>query len=186
MSGWLSVGITVILIVIAYVILNRNIASRTTQQAALDEIKREVGSILTELNSASERNIALIEDKIRALEALIEEADRRIVVLRRESTSDAEIVYRRPSPARVPPHRYAQSAESAEPAVEPVAVPPSVPRRGNADDETSDEGSSSSGTGDRVERLYLQGLPLERIASIVGLSLGEVELIISLREGSET
>lgn len=68
MSGWISVAITVILVVVAYLVLNRNIRTRTSQQAALDEIKREVGAIITELNSTTERNIELIEDRIASLE----------------------------------------------------------------------------------------------------------------------
>ena len=181
MSAWLSIAITVILIVVAYVILNRNIASRTSQQAALDEIKREVGAILTELNSASERNIDLIEDRIRTLETLIEEADRRINVMRRESTRDADITYKRPTPRRpvrierpTPPLEQSEYEAPLEPE-QPVRREPEAPSEDGAEDVAS-----------RIERLYLQGFPLERIASIVGRTLGEVELIISLREGSES
>ncbi|MFW5784004.1 MAG: hypothetical protein ACOCY8_05755, partial [Spirochaetota bacterium] len=84
MSGWISVAITVILVVVAYLVLNRNIRTRTSQQTALDEIKREVGAIITELNSTTERNIELIEDRIASLERLIEQADKRVGVLRRD------------------------------------------------------------------------------------------------------
>ena len=175
MSTWLSVAVTVVLIAVAYVILNRNITARTSQQAALDEIKREVGAILTELNAASERNVELIEDRISTLERLIDQADRRISVLRRESERDQVIAYRRPAPG---PQVSTPEHDSAQ------ATPPTAERPGTPEPPApSPDGPQDAAS--RIERLYLQGFPLERIASIVGRTLGEVELIISLREGNE-
>jgi hypothetical protein len=190
MSAWLSVAITVILVVVAYVILNRNINARTSQQAALDEIKREVGAIITELNSTTERNIELIEDRIATLETLIQQADKRVGALRRDAAvrGSEQHTYsqlRRPGPA--------SSGESGADRPEGGNARSAAGRQDNgrpgADQAT--EGSAGSGSDgrrslrERVRGLYLQGLSLERIASIVGKTVGEVELIVSLDEGTE-
>ncbi|MFW5685360.1 MAG: hypothetical protein ACOC2Y_04235 [Spirochaetota bacterium] len=184
MSGWLSVAITVILVVVAYIILNRNITARTSQQAALDDIKREVGAIITELNSTTERNIELIEDRIATLERLVEQADKRVGVLRREAATH------RSEPATYtklgsPAIRSSDSgpARRAGAAAEP---PPEEPRVGSGGRPAEPEPAPNEGSlRERVRALYLQGLPLARIASIVGKTVGEVELIVSLDEGAE-
>lgn len=177
MSVVLSVSITIILVVVAYIILNRNINARTSQQAALEEIKREVGAILTELNATSERNVVLLEDKIQTLTDLIDQADRRITVLRRESEPRGEIIYRRP------PHRQAISEGSRLEPTEPLVSPPEA--KGSPQPASGPEPTENEPLHDRVRRLYLQGFPVQRIAAIVGRTLGEVELIIALEEGSE-
>ena len=190
MSGWLALGIMTIVVLVAYVLLNRSIIARTSRQAALDEIKREVGAIITELNATSERNIELIEDRIQTLEKLIVQADRRVGALRRDlAARDAESdTYRRLG-------RPMDSHRSAE---ERGADPPSVAAEAVRTDESCDapgaQSSSPAGTPsesrgpsvrDRVRGLYLQGVAVERIASIVGKTVGEVELIVALDEGAK-
>lgn len=212
MSAWLSIAITIVLIVVAFVVLNRNINVRTSQQAALDEIKREVGAIITELNSTTERNVELIEDRISNLERLIEQADRRVGALRRDlaSRQGESVTY---SHLRRPVDR--SGAASAEPSSPPEIGPTSPSSRenrrepgrsaGEPDTRPDDEEielrfarerahlrSEGPARGDeptvppreRVRRLYLQGVPLERIAAIVGKTVGEVELIVSLDWGT--
>lgn len=219
MSGWLSVAITVILVVVAYLVLNRTIRARTSQQAALDEVKREVGAIITELNATTERNIELIEDRIASLERLIEQADKRVGALRRdlaahqgESGTYSRLGRQTASPgasrARQPGSEYdaarpdattgGASAEAPGFAGDGAARPgdrgvrpgdglppgsgPAQGRAGGGEDAAADAGGNAR---DRVRRLYLQGLPLPRIAAIVGKTVGEVELIVALDEGAE-
>jgi hypothetical protein len=171
MSAWLSVAVTIVLIVIAYLVLNRNINARTSQQAALDDIKREVGAIITELNATTERNIELIEDRIANLERLIAQADKRLGALRRDL----------PHPQREPRtyEHLARRVPAGRPAVESDAEPVPATQR------TSTEDEQAVPTRERVQRLYMQGVPVERIATIVGKTAGEVELIVSLNEGAE-
>lgn len=221
MSGWLSLAIAVVLVVVAFLILNRTITRRTSQQAALDEIKREVGLIITELNATTERNIELIEDRIARLEGLIGQADKRLVALKRDSAAreaarprsgsgemkggEEPIVYTRlgrPAPSRADPSSTARPSEpaarqgaspdtAAEPAAPqgaspereaPGASPPTGGRRAAAGDVP---GESELPLRERVQMLYLRGLPMQRIASIVGKTVGEVELIVSLGESGK-
>lgn len=196
MSGWLSLAITVILVAIAFLVLNRSIRTRTSQQAALDEIKREVGAVITELNQTTERNIELIEDRIHRLDELIRQADGRLRALKRDL------------PATVHDDRYSRSGRTGERVPDADGeIASTSPGRSELSSETSqpDTGGGmtesvqsrppgpGSGSGseasavpprERVRQLYLQGIPLERIAAITGKTIGEVELIVSLEEGS--
>jgi hypothetical protein len=150
----------------------------------LDEIKREVGSIITELNQTTDRNIELVEDRITRLGTLIERADQRIKTLNRETVrlDRPSAAYNSRGRASVP-DSVARDSLDAEPApvkepVGEVSQPASVPQ-GSA----SPSGPAS--IRQQVRMLYLQGLPLERIATRVGKSVGEVELILSLHQGEE-
>lgn len=87
----------------------------------LDAIRKEVRALNIELNETADRNISLVEDRMDALRALLEEADRRMGVARRElerQASEREVYSRlgRPLPARA-----AAGAEGdARPAGRPV------------------------------------------------------------------
>ena len=165
-----------------------------------------MGSIITELNSTTERNIELIEDRIARLERLIQEADRRVTVLRRDLSSQ-----RGESPTYTRQGRHAGAGQSGQSrrAQEPDASQPAArapheqpheqpPDGGPSGDQDAfvlsqdgtirEERGDSSGrptARERVRALYLQGLSFERIASVVGKTVGEVELIVSLDEGTE-
>lgn len=198
MSGWLSFAITVILVAVAFLVLNRSIRTRTSQQSALDEIKREVGAVITELNQTTERNIELIEDRIHRLDELIRQADGRLRALKRDL------------PASVQDDRYSRSGRTVERAQdadgESASTAPGTrdlfsktsqpdPGAGMTESAHTRRPGLASGSGpgsdaspvptrERVRQLYLQGIPLERIAAITGKTIGEVELIVSLEEGS--
>lgn len=184
MSGWLSVAITVILVVVAYLVLNRNIKARTSQQAALDEIKREVGAIITELNSTTERNIELIEDRIASLERLVEQADKRLGALRRDlaARSGESATYSRfGRPVASTPSPQADHGFQRDRAGRPLS--PSE-HEGESGASAGPDEETGGTVRERVRHLYLQGVPLPRIATVVGKTVGEVELIVALDEGA--
>lgn len=176
------------MVLVSYVVLNRSIVARTSRQAALEEIRREVGAIITELNATSERNIELIEDRIQTLEKLIVQADRRVGALRRDlAAREVESdTYRRLG-------RSTGSRRSAdEHANGPSASGGQAAAGGGASGAPDGPSDVRSGTPseppevsvrERVRGLYLQGVAVERIASIVGKTVGEVELIVALDEG---
>ena len=57
----------------------------TSAESRIAEIREEVSRLLVELNQATDRNIALMEDKIAALNEAISTADKKIGLLRRET-----------------------------------------------------------------------------------------------------
>ena len=74
-------------------------------------IRNEVGILTTELNQTTDRNISLVEDRMEALRSLLDEADRRMGVLRKEVETKAverEVYSRlgRPHPASAAASAY--------------------------------------------------------------------------------
>ena len=128
----------------------------------LDSVKDEINHLVVELNQTSERNIGIIEERISRLQKLVEVADRKIVLLGKESEkvklgSEVYDNLRRAAPMAP---AYAKAPDAPAPA--------------------TDDGR----TGEVLE-LSRQGFDKKLIAARTGTSLGEVELIISLAQGKE-
>jgi hypothetical protein len=69
---------------VVYLILKSRLKILVDPKTVLDSIRDEVDRIIAELNSTTDRNITLLEDKVQALSALLEQADKKISILRRE------------------------------------------------------------------------------------------------------
>ncbi len=84
-----AVLITLILdiggLLLIYVLLRDRVKRATSSDAQILEIRDEVSRLLVELNRTTDRNIALIEDRITSLNELLSAADKKIGLLRRES-----------------------------------------------------------------------------------------------------
>ncbi|MFP4378667.1 MAG: DUF6115 domain-containing protein [Spirochaetales bacterium] len=184
MSGWLAFALSIIAITVVAVALNGRIRARTSQQAALDEIKREVGSIITELNQTTERNIELVENRIETLRELIGEADRRVKALKRDIASHQQAGVRYDSRGTLQREDHLESALRNAPSIEEREAPiePTESYRRASPPDTPE---TRANVREQVRALYLQGLSLERIAVRVGVTVGEVELILSLQQGAE-
>lgn len=135
-----------------YLILKRKIERTTNAHSQLEEIREEVARVIIELNQTTERNIALIEDRISHLVELMSTADKKIGLLKRESEK----------------HEVSQRVYSKLSEKPVVKIPKSAVDKKNNQQE--------------ILRLHLSGFTPRIIARRMGLSLGEVELIISLSE----
>ncbi|HPB66875.1 MAG TPA: hypothetical protein PLW80_09935, partial [Spirochaetales bacterium] len=59
----------------------------------LERIRREIGSLIVELDATADRNVTVLEDRLRALKDSLAEADKRIALLGQErSRRQAEAV----------------------------------------------------------------------------------------------
>jgi len=144
-----------------YLALKRRLARALNAAAILGEVREEVNRILVELNQTTNRNITLIEDRIRTLNELLGKTDKRIALLEREAEKQelaarlySELGARRPAPGEEPP------------------APASPP-------EEEMEGADRN---EEVVRLARSGLSPALIGRRLGITLGEVELIISLAQ----
>ncbi len=153
-----------------YLLLKRKLARALSAAAILGEVREEVNRILVELNQTTNRNITLIEDRIRTLNELLGKADKRLALLAREAEKQelaarlySELSSRRPAPLEEPP------AAPAAPAAPDPAAPPPEEREG-------------ADRNEEVVRLARSGLSPALIARRLGITLGEVELIISLAQ----
>ena len=86
---WYTVLITLILdvggLLLIYVLLRDRVRRAASSDAHIAEIRDEVSRLLVELNRTTDRNIALIEDRITSLNELLSSADKKIGLLRRET-----------------------------------------------------------------------------------------------------
>jgi len=193
---WYTILITLIVnlggLLLIYALLRDRVRRATSASAQIAELRDEVGRLVIELNQTTDRNIALIEDRIANLNELAAAADKKIGLLRREiekhdvgsrvysriaggmgtstfeenvARSDRENVARsdRENVAR---SDRAQSAAARIPAAPTLSV----------------ELSERTDLHQRVVMLHKAGVSPSLIATRVGVPAGEVELILSLEQ----
>jgi hypothetical protein len=139
--------------VVLYFILKRKIEKSVNPKALIDEIRVEVDRILLELNNTTDRNISLIEDRIHAISELLERADKKIMILNRES------------------EKYSMSKNYN-----------TILQKTKKNPEPEKKSGEEKDMKQKVLKLYREGFSPAVIANHTNLPVGEVELIISLTE----
>ncbi len=149
---------------VVYLALRTRIDRSIARLDPAAEIREELASVMVEMNRTTERNIALLEDRIGQLNQLLADADRKIALVRRESekheTSRMVYTHLAKAAAEKPPAPPAQQADRAEDGRGPAAPAETLESR--------------------ILRLEREGFSAAVIANRVGSTIGEVELIISL------
>jgi chromosome segregation ATPase len=160
MSLAISLAVNIIVVSLLFLFLTRRLVRRLSPDESIEELQREVGGIVTEMNQAADRNITILEDKIEELRRIEERIDRKITLLNREveketqsATTYGAIVKEAQKKQHTPP-------ESTEP-----------------------EQEDSRPVRERILDLHRKGISPSIIASRVGSTVGEVELIIGLSGG---
>jgi len=155
-------------------------------------IRKEVGILTTELNQTTDRNISLVEDRMEALRSLLDEADRRMGVIRKEvetkaverevysrlgrphPASAAASAYQAPrgqpplpgleaTPSYTEPVRHRERSGESVPAAPPVSQDDKLPALPGAGTQAADLGSTVYRTADGPIRLDLPRRPIEVI-----------------------
>ncbi|MFW6344585.1 MAG: hypothetical protein ACOC2B_07560, partial [Sediminispirochaetaceae bacterium] len=78
-------GINLLVIALVYIHLNGKIKKRESSDHIISEIRREVDELLVELNQTTDRNVGIIEDRIKRVSRSVEEADKRIRLLQKST-----------------------------------------------------------------------------------------------------
>lgn len=178
---WLSVSVSVIVslgVCALYVHLwRRRIRRDMETDAIIGKLRAEIGEIVTELNGTTERNVALIENRISELTNLVERAGKTTGVLRRESEKHdiASQVYT--SLERSKPFNPSLNLDVVDdsqtgdpPAEAEAAVPEDI------------VDFSSLPIREKALFMHRNGESDESIAAKLGMSRGEVELIFSIHD----
>jgi hypothetical protein len=149
-----------VVLFIFFVYFRRRIDRALQSESILSDIRAEVDQMIVELNQTTDRNVGLVEDHLERLAIRIAEADRRIVVLKKEAEKvrTADTVYSRLKPVALPRQPEVKKAEQ-----KPEALP-----------------EKKITIRDQVLELYRSGMEAREIAAKVDKTLGEVELIITL------
>jgi uncharacterized small protein (DUF1192 family) len=174
---WYTVVITLVVdiggLLLVYALLRDRVRRATSAANQIAELREEVSRLVVELNQTTERNVALLEDKISGLSDTCAAADRRIALLKREIEKHdvGTKVYSRLVEGALPAPRPSSnlSVELSDRAAE---RPPSAPKES--------ETIPRQDARERVVMLSRSGFSSALIATRVGMPLGEVELIISL------
>ena len=188
MSWFLLFVINSVVVLIAVLFLVRRIERRIQPTVILEQIRAEIDELMVEFNQTTERNVVLIEERILRLNKLLEEADRRANVLRRDIDAHQGPVRAYAKPMTVSPPTPAISdtpdrgtaepepavgASTDSPAVGVPAAPPSNPATAAGDKRA------------RIVDLHEKGIAPNIIAARVGSTVGEVELIVSLTQRNQ-
>jgi len=181
----LSLAVNLLLILLLYLLARKKIQRLLGGEEALDAIRDEINRLIVELNQTSDRNIGIIEERIGRLKRLVDEADRKITLLAKESEKVriGSDVYDRlkKSKSLVSGEVPQEKREPRDASKESVDLSARVAAGGTI------EKSGMPGTGtatSQVLELYRQGFEPKFIAAKTGSTLGEIELIISLAGGS--
>ncbi len=148
-------AVSFIISLVVYLKLNRKIETTKNPKYVLKEIRDEVDRILVELNQTTAQNIELIEDRIALLKSLIEKADKRIALLKREEEKGIKNT-----------HIYAELGKKRT-----IGEVREKEKRGQ---------KTETDVSQKVLNMYKSGFAESLIAKEVGLTIGEVQLIISL------
>ena len=190
----ISVAVNGLVIGLLYFLLRKRINRILGGGEVIDEIKDEINRLVVELNQTADRNIGIIEERIARLKRLVEEADKKITLLGRESekvrigtevydrlkrskslvSKDGLKVTDTTDVGSVPPDHTPDEERIAEKTGQPAV------------DDAAGTGPRAGGrAAARVLELYRQGFEPKIIASQTGSTLGEIELIISLAGGGK-
>jgi hypothetical protein len=153
---FILIAVNVLGYFVIFVLLGRRLDRRASPDS---RIREEVNRLMVELNQTTDRNIALIEDRVAGLTDLLSRADKKIGLLRRESE-------KHDMGARV----YGRIAQPGTP------DPPAEAKDSDAPADIRE----------KVLALYRAGFSASLIAARVGAPRGEVELILSLESRKES
>jgi predicted DNA-binding protein YlxM (UPF0122 family) len=178
---------------------------RTSTSELLAEYRSEVYRLIAEIDSATDRDSQLVEDRIKKLKAILEETDKRIAVYTREfdrsrtsealytslgkgiraalktpvETAVAQPAVHQPAPPASIPQSVVVRQNSAQQSVTPL----SPPAPASAPPElfpAQQKASSKRQIRAQIETLDGEGLSPGEIASRLSISLAEVDLALNL------
>ncbi len=194
MTILIGVALNILILAIGFVYLHSKFERRTRPEALLQEVTREVNSIIVELNQTTDRNIGLIEERIENLKGLLEKVDKRLALMRREweqydsTTQVYSNLKQAAAGGRITPFAQGQGEDSAQRREAPSQGAEQQPQKRGL--RPAAGGSSAAKTAQQnrdeirkqVIALHRKGIAPNIIANRVGFTLGEVELIIALHD----
>lgn len=140
------------------------------------KVRREIGALIIELDASADRNITIVEDRIKSLKDMIAEADSRMAILSQERA-------RRP-PEGIVYDRLGRTPEQRQKAPAPDYSAPSAapkPEQEIPFIRFSDKPVPiEEPFADAVRTLSLRGFSSDIIAARLGATIAEVDLVISL------
>jgi hypothetical protein len=179
------------------------IARKTAARELLADYRTEVYRLIAEIDAAADRDSLLVEERIKTLKQLLDDTDRRIGVYMRElqRSRHGEVMYaslgrgiraaldsRTPQLDLIPPEPQppAQTTPLPPPHEPPIPVtvtdksegPPASPRP--PEQPFRKRGAKKTKVKMQIAEMAAQGLPPQKIASRLHLTIAEVDLAMNL------
>ncbi|MDR1626785.1 MAG: hypothetical protein LBT33_09610 [Spirochaetia bacterium] len=156
MSFTLLLGLNALAFIGMYLYFKNRIDRRLEAERLLDNLRtgagRIVGEMIQDMNRITDRNITLIATKVEELRAILDSADRRILLMKKEV-------------------RKEEAADRLCENLKPQSPPPSPPA------DAEEKGRTPS----EIFDLYRKGISPDIIANTLNLPASEVQLMIALR-----
>ena len=143
-----------------FIILIRKINKSQNYNAIIDKVRIELNSIMVEINHTTEQNIRLIEEKINSLSNLLSNADKKINILKRETAKH----------------------EVSNKVYDKILLNKKENKNENRKEIKPDDTDKENNIQDRALKLFYEGFSKEIIAGKLGVTIGEIELMISLKD----
>jgi hypothetical protein len=83
-SFFFSAAVSLVLWAGAFLYLRFYVSRRTNAKRILSEFSEEVGKLVSDIDATTDRDLQLVEDRMKALRALLDETDKRVATMRRE------------------------------------------------------------------------------------------------------
>jgi len=179
-----------------FLFLLRYVRRQTSASRLLAEYREEVARLIATIDSATDRDTMLVEERIKVLQKFLEDADRRIAVYVKEvqRSRDGQQMYsslgrgiraaldsRPPSPGQ--PSLFAQDLPvDVGEAVSTEAAAEAKTESGEADGMKlpSSLPTEKSRLKARIAEMSARSVPRQEIASKLGISIAEVDLALNL------
>lgn len=203
-SIMVSIGSSIILAGLVYILLVKKMHKERSSAAITEQVRAEIDRMIVDLNQTADRNIGLIEQRLKSLGDLIKEADHRISLLQKQADnlSKSMDTYSRLRPGNLTNPSSPSTSPATSPTTSKSAFAPEkaaaagtraeqTPQPESRPSKKSEESATQANSGggqskrERVINLHRQGISADIIASRVDSTVAEVELIISMTEGQK-
>lgn len=179
MTG-IILAVAIVVMAGGFLYLRNRIERAVSSEEWISRIRDEIDELVLEMNQTAERNVALLEDRIKALETLLENADKKMLLMQKESEKSdlSRQVYSHLKKSTILP------VEEEPPAQQ---YPHSQGLQLSLEEEEKKHVQEKPiSMKDSVMSLYGQGFSADIISQKLQASIAEVDLIISLHtEGAE-
>jgi hypothetical protein len=171
----------------SFVFFGLYLRRRTGAERILTEFKEEVNKIILEIDSATERDLTLVEDRVKALKTLLENADRRVADIERYiavSVREQER-HRTQEAAYAALGRQAGLAKTAEAGGGPGAsrvIPLSSARRGKKPDKAPPVSAETAGAVSRNAASESSPEPAPAVSGIAAEPAPQMPLFVRAEE----
>jgi len=185
--------------VFSFFFLKSYLKRRTGQERILSELREEIDNIVLSLDEKTDRDISLIEEREKALRSLLGDVDKRLRIYVRElekrredeaAHSDLAAKAKAPGYLELGKNRYRLNEQTLPPAASsaPAPVPEAAEVNGSHEVEphaVDPAPAAQIPVGKQIRELVRAGFTPPVIASRLGLSIAEVEVVTALMERRE-